>query len=1166
MALRIERMDFSPWGCFEDHSVTFSPRPGDVELIHGPNASGKSTASRGERSLLYGIDARTPDNHTYDYRDLRIGACLQLDGKRVELARRKRRAGSLVGPDGEALPEDPIAPALRGLTEQVYRALFQVDHDTLVQGGAELLQGEGEVGSSLFSAAAGVATLHGTLADLDAEAERMFNPRARTTVLHKALAGLRDAEQRLREAMLRPSRHRDMRLALKHAEGECEALTRQARELELEARTLERKRAVVPLLDAHAERVAELAGLAGTPDLPDSAATQRSAAQGRVRAGTVQLERVRLAATTLDGEIETIVLDETVVARGEEIHTVQEGVSAIGKAAGDRRKREGELHEARAGLKNAAAIVGVEPSEIEPLRRPATARRALDGFLSDHDELASRRASALAHIEETTRTRDQAQADLDNAPLAADTRELDPALAAAQRAGAISEQLEESRLQAGLQRRDTTERLARLRPAPPSIDGLRSLAAPSRETARRMATRYEDLRRAAERLATDASRVTAEETSLAEERESLVLAGEAPTAEALASARESRDVQWSAIRATAPGDSPPTLEAADRFERALADADHVADARTDHAAQIERTAAAQARAVRLGRERAALAEREAGLHAREATLSSEWAAAWAVTGLAALEPEDALSWLDERDAILDLDRAATKTEARVETQLARERGHRDALAAQLSAHGCEIEAGAVLDALIARGKGVVADAQHQAAARLALQTALSGAQRAVAAAEHEQRAVAVARSAWETAWPQRRTEAGLPATATPAAAHEIVRAVNDGLGCLERSADLERRIAGIDSDRAEFQTRVRRLCEDLAPDLLALDPERAAGALHTRLADHERRQTRREDLLERRAAVEHDLTAIEAEIATAQAEIDSLLAAAGCDDATELPELEARAARAGVLRGELAEYEQQIAEVGEGRFDDLAEGAVDFDRERAALELAELHEQVEGLRQQRDESKEAIGERKSALAEAETDTAAVQAAQDAELARAAVREAAIGHAKAKLAATVVRRAIDRYRRLHQDPLLRRANELFGRFTLGSFVELFVDFDEHGQGVLIGRQRDRVLKRVPAMSKGTREQLFLALRIAAIERYVTTSGPVPVVFDDVFLESDEPRSERIFEALGELATKTQVIALTHHRHLIEVGKRALRDKLAVQDLPDAAPALREAAAA
>ncbi len=39
-----------------------------------------------------------------------------------------------------------------------------------------------------------------------------------------------------------------------------------------------------------------------------------------------------------------------IIARAAEIQTVNADVSAISKAAADRRKREGELHEARAGF------------------------------------------------------------------------------------------------------------------------------------------------------------------------------------------------------------------------------------------------------------------------------------------------------------------------------------------------------------------------------------------------------------------------------------------------------------------------------------------------------------------------------------------------------------------------------------------------------------------------------------------------------------------------------------------------------------------------------------------------------------------------------------------------------------------------------------------------
>jgi uncharacterized protein YhaN len=1166
MALRIERIDFSPWGCFEAHSLAFSGRVGDVDLIHGRNASGKSTTSRGERSLLYGIDARTEDNHSYDYAELRIGARLQLDGKVVELSRRKRRVGSLIGADGEPLPDDLLSQALGGLTAEVYEALFQVDHETLVQGGAELLQGQGEVGASLFAAAAGIASLHRILGDLDANAERLFNPRGRASVLHKKLAELRDAEKRLREATLRPARHREMTRALAKDEQESDALKQQLRELDLNVRAIERKRAIVPLLDARSERLAELDKLAATPDLAETSAQRRADAQGRVSAGNVARERATKAVAKLEADIAAIAVDLAIIGRADEIRVVKENVSAVTKAASDRRKREGERQEAAAALAIAAAVIGVAPAEIEALRRPATARRALDACLRDGDESASQLKSAQARQRQAERARDDAQTELASAAVAPDVRGLEAEITAALKAGTtVSEQIEQCQLEAKLRRRGAAERLARLRPAPPP-EQLGDLLTPSREQAVRAGEEQEALVRGEASLKEEATRLLAAEAELDEERQRLDFEGEAPTAEALKSARETRDEKWATIRVASVSSEPLADAAADDFEHALADVDHLADSRTDHAAQIERTAAAHARAARLAGERAELDRRSVEQREREANAADDWRVAWAATGIELVAPEDAVAWLDEWAAIVDLERTGTEAEERAQVLLARVRTHRVALVAELDALDHKVTAAISLDALIARGQRAVSEAQEATTSRATLQTTLLAAERALATAARELEDAVAARAQWETAWPKRRADAGLPATATPDAAHEIVRAVDEGLAQFAKVAGLEQRIAGMDSDEAEFEASVRALCADLAADLVALEPVRAAAALHAKLVEHERKRERRDTLAAQRATQAAEVSAVENDIAEAQAEIDQLLVAAGVSQIDELPEVEARAVRVRVLRRELGDLEEQVAEVGEGRFTDLAAAATGFDRDRAALELEELREQSEDLRSDRDLIKERIGDRKRELAGVETDITAVQAAQDVELARAAVQEVAVANAKATLAATVVRRAIERYRAQHQDPLLRRANDLFKRFTRESFVELFVDVDERGAGVLIGRQRNRVLKRVPQMSRGTREQLYLALRIAAIERYVGTSGPVPVVFDDVFIESDPPRSERIFEALGELATLTQVIVLTHHEHLIDVGRRALKERLVVQDLPDAAPTLREAAAA
>ena len=276
MSLRVERLDFRPWGCFEDHTLEFAGEPGTVELVYGLNAAGKSTASRGGRSLLYGIESRTADRHTFDYADLRIGGRLVLNDKTIELVRRKGRTGTLTDPDGGALPDDTIAVALGGLTEDVYRGLFEISHNSLVQGGAELLQGQGEVGASLFAAAAGIATLHETLSGLDVEAERIFKPRGRTDPLHKAIADLHAAQKRMREATLRPAGAPQDGARTAPDRGACEELSVQIRELEGKCDHWSAS-ARSPLLDRHAELSEELASLADVPELAADAAERRAA-------------------------------------------------------------------------------------------------------------------------------------------------------------------------------------------------------------------------------------------------------------------------------------------------------------------------------------------------------------------------------------------------------------------------------------------------------------------------------------------------------------------------------------------------------------------------------------------------------------------------------------------------------------------------------------------------------------------------------------------------------------------------------------------------------------------------------------------------------------------------------------------------------------------------
>ena len=226
--------------------------------------------------------------------------------------------------------------------------------------------------------------------------------------------------------------------------------------------------------------------------------------------------------------------------------------------------------------------------------------------------------------------------------------------------------------------------------------------------------------------------------------------------------------------------------------------------------------------------------------------------------------------------------------------------------------------------------------------------------------------------------------------------------------------------------------------------------------------------------------------------------------------------------------------------------------------------MQELEALAVARRDERDEAGEALTRARDELARLERSEEAAQAAQAKASLEAQIQELAERYARARLAQRVLRDAIARYRSAHEGPLLARANALFPALTCERYARLETDVDERDEDILIAITADGSRRRVAELSDGTREQLFLALRLAAIERHVATAEAVPVLFDDVLLESDDERAQRILAALAELATQTQVLVLTHHRHLVEIARATLpKRRLDVIELSEAAANRRRA---
>ena len=110
-----------------------------------------------------------------------------------------------------------------------------------------------------------------------------------------------------------------------------------------------------------------------------------------------------------------------------------------------------------------------------------------------------------------------------------------------------------------------------------------------------------------------------------------------------------------------------------------------------------------------------------------------------------------------------------------------------------------------------------------------------------------------------------------------------------------------------------------------------------------------------------------------------------------------------------------------------------------------------------------------------------------------------------------------------------------------------------ELDDKDTPHLIGRRSNGGTVKVLGMSEGTRDQLYLALRLAYLEEFASRSEPIPFIGDDLCTTSDYPRTANALAALAEVGNVVQPILFTHHAHVVHLAKERLGDAVDIADL-------------
>jgi uncharacterized protein YhaN len=1160
--MRFEAIHLPAYGPFTDASLDLREGVGRLEVVYGPNEAGKSSLLRAICDFLFGIHPQTLDNFVHAYGSLRIRASVERDGRRLECVRRKANTKSLrAADDDEVVPEELLRSFIPIESRDVFQTMFGLDAERLQQGGEELLKGQSQFGQLLFSAAAGIEGLHDILEKLNDEAEKFFKPRASTATVAKILDRLKESKDRLREAQVSLTEWNRLQEEQQNASAESSRLESEILRKQSETERFKRIQMSLGLLRKRTDLREQLRGVENAWVFRDGfAADHQKTASDLI----IKTSKVRDATRRVDDlrkEVDAIVLPGDLLAREQEILGFHQETGRQRKDASDRNRLQTELRQAESDMTHILRSLG-EPSNLD--RVPDLVVRAADK--RSVQDLSTTRASLDTEVQngreslaDEKRKLDLARQQLNGLPETRSVASLRTAVQNALLAGASEVKARSLQKAAADERRKLAEDVKAL-PWPSGVETLENSALPADSLVAEWTGRLDKAEQAAEQ-AEERLRTAQIEVSTIENRLAALLAGSSvPTLSQLAQDRRRRNLGWRAVRGAwlegdtdsveareflqQPGDGPSLAKA---YEESVGKTDDTADRLRQEADQVAKLE--QARAGIDGARKEAGA-REAELkeaQARRGRFQTEWEELWTPFQVSVGAPRQMAAWLQRRASILARVRAIAEKETQASDLLA----ETDTAKRQLQECLSELEETGTPSSDSLAGWRSLAERVVQARDELAKQRekltdTIEASGRALAIAENRVSKANTGLDAWTQKWAAVMTGLGLPAGTEPSAAQETVRVREELQTHFRTAADRTTRIAGIDRDATRFQEQLHHLLESVALELLSMPELDAVAELHQRLnrAKQQRdlRETKNQDLEREKKT----LDAAERGRQQTESLLAALAAEAQCENAERLPVLIEESARRKDLEKWLQEAEQQLAAIAAGR------SIVELEEEAHGVEPDQIPGQLELIGRQMEDSKARLKlaeemriTLENKLKSMEDSSDACSASADIEAHKADALEAVEQYIRLQLARIVLQGAVDQYREKTQGDMLKRSSELFSLLTGASFCGLKLDWDDAGNVALVGvRAHTSENVALAGMSDGTRDQLYLALRLASMELYARDHEPIPFILDDILVKFDNARAVAAIRALAELARHTQVLLFTHHKHLVDLAKENL----------------------
>ncbi len=374
------------------------------------------------------------------------------------------------------------------------------------------------------------------------------------------------------------------------------------------------------------------------------------------------------------------------------------------------------------------------------------------------------------------------------------------------------------------------------------------------------------------------------------------------------------------------------------------------------------------------------------------------------------------------------------------------------------------------------------------------------------------------------------------------------------ISAIEKQEGLTHRVKEMETDQKSFAEKVGAIASELSMEFDKSEPLNTADAIRERLEIARRDKHARTKKQEELETAENRGREISGKKAVDAALLKEMVAFFSLEKMSELNQKRDDVIHRTGLRGKRKDLESRILDGL--KLATIAEAdtmLAEIDRESLEVERAELETRSTDQEQYSHELYAEHERLKHEVNSVGGDDAVARIAEKRQTTLLELEEKALKYLRIKVGAEATERALRLYRDKHKSSMMSQASKAFRMISRQNYTGLSTQ-PEKDRDVLVGIGADGTSKIASQLSKGTRFQLYLALRVAGYHEFVHSRESLPFIADDIMETFDDFRAEEACKLFAGMAEVGQVIYLTHHQHLRAIAKEAC-PSVKIHELPN-----------